>query len=265
MKRIRREEQHIKSSLKPSKEDGGMNWRITTDWRVTEVQDVELGIRDASWVAAGTAYGVFMSFDSGSSWKQSSKGLETTFCSALEMDASERQRVWLGTEKGIYYSDNRGENWKKASGFSGAVRTLNQDPENHRIILAGTEDHGILRSEDFGRSWLPSDQGVENLTVYDIDFHPKQPGLVFAGTHGKGVFMSFDNGKTWKKIKRGPDNSVVHSVAVWPGEQSLIVFAGTVNGGIFRWDEESEQWTEAGLGGAQVWELEILRTGAENE
>ena len=238
-------------------ENGGAMWRITTGWRVTEVQDVEVCRLDPDWIAVGTAYGIFVSEDAGKRWEERNIGLTVSFCSALEMDREDENRIWVGTEKGLFISENRGKEWHITGLEDKAIRTIAQSPDKGKLLLAGTEDHGIYRSVDRGKSWVMSNSKMRSLTVYDIAFNPDRSGKVYAGTHGQGVYRSLNQGITWKRVNKGLRNQVVHSVAVLPREGKEIVFAGTVNGGIYRSNNEGLTWKLVGLDGAQVWEIYI--------
>ena len=237
--------------------NGGITWRVTTGWEITEVQDVQVHPDDTSWVSTGTAYGVYVSEDGGNTWEKRNKGLKSTFCSALQVDNFSDQRLWVGTEDGLYYSENRGVQWHTTNLTETAVRVIIQHPVKVHNLLAGTEDRGVFISKDNGRSWIPSNRGINELTVYALCYDPADRRRIYAGTHGKGVYRSTDGGGTWKRSSRGLTN-VVHSLTALPDGSAL--YAGTVNHGVFISRDRGENWQHTGLEGAQVWELETLNT-----
>ncbi len=63
-------------------------------------------------------------------------------------------------------------------------------------MLAGTRD-GILRSDDLGKKWEDSSQGLGIRYVRWLASHPQEPGLVFAGTEPAGIYISRDSGESW--------------------------------------------------------------------
>ena len=237
--------------------DNGSHWKILTGWEITEVQDIEIHPKNRSLVVIGTAYGVYLSEDKGSTWEDRSEGLETRFCSALQLDRESEDRMWVGTENGVYATMDRARHWKPAGLEVMAVRVLVQDPDDPRFLLAGTEDHGVYWSSDNGSTWNPCGGPMRHATVYDLRFDPRRSSTVYAGTHGKGVFRTFDCGKTWKRLT-GMEGTVVHSLAVVDGEETLL-FAGTVNEGVTCFSESrgKGRWTAAGLPNAQVWAMEV--------
>ena len=99
------------------------------------------------------------------------------------------------------------------------------DPFDHNRQFITTTDIGLFRSEDGGKSWMSSTQGVPKdwmNTTYWMEFDPKVKGRVwsveqldarFAATedvanakhqqYRGGVCRSDDGGKTWVKSNEG--------------------------------------------------------------
>ena len=78
--------------------------------------------------------------------------------------------VFAGTEDGIYRSPNAGRGWKRSEGVDGVVQIIAvaTDFHNSGVVLAGTEEQGLWRSEDGGRTFSKIDNGpmrVDALTA----------------------------------------------------------------------------------------------------
>ena len=61
-------------------------------------------------------------------------------------------------------------------------------------------NHFVLRSENGGKSWSPSQRGIPHSDVVCLAISPDydpQNGVVFAGTRRKGLFRSADGGRSW--------------------------------------------------------------------
>jgi len=239
--------------------NGGQKWRLTTDWRITEVQEIELHPRDSKVIYIGTPYGVFKSTDGAQTWVVKNRGLNTvnsTFVSALLIDRQNPERLLIGTEEGLYQSTDGAGSWHRLALEGKPIRDLAQNPQNPQILYAATEDDGLFRSTDGGKTWHAQNKGLKHRTVYDIAIDPIQPEILYLGTFQGGVYKSTDGGRHWRQVSRGLTNRVIHSVAVYPLDHQII-FAGSVNGGIFRSDDGGRQWVPSGLEGAQIWEIEI--------
>jgi photosystem II stability/assembly factor-like uncharacterized protein len=125
---------------------------------------------------------------------------------------------------GIYKSTDDGATWTNI-GLENSVRIgrIVLDPTNpQRIFVAAlgnlftpTEDRGLYRSEDGGKTWtkvLAGDNGTTG--VADVAIDPKDPKRMLATTWdaqrtpaqrrytgpGSGVYRSTDSGATWTRI-----------------------------------------------------------------
>ena len=245
--------------------DGGKTWRIMTDWRVTEVLKVVVHPKNKNVVFIATPYGVFKSNDAGWTWKEKNNGIKpeetgttsSTFVSSIVVDKSNPERILIGTENGIYESLNEGESWKLLALKGIEIRTLVQSPHDPKVFLAGTENDGIFKSTDGGKTWEKVNTGLSGLTIYSICFDPKNKNIVYAGGFKTGVCRSNDGGNSWVCSKKGLNGfTSIHSLAVYP-DSTDIVFAGTIDGGVYISRDGGNTWRFSGLKGAEVWTVYI--------
>src|SRR5947208_2579410 len=101
-------------------------------------------------VFAATPVGVFRSLDVGLTWSPLDP-------SSAVADVERDGRALAATTTGLYRTRNGGESWRiiELDWDDVAVQCLALSPDfaEDRVLLAGTEDHGLLRSDDAGRSW----------------------------------------------------------------------------------------------------------------
>ena len=236
--------------------DGGISWRITTGWEVTEVLKVKVHPVKPSIVYAATAYGVFRTTDGGETWSKRNTGFFKPFVSDIVIDRSNSQRLFAACEDGVYRSADSGGRWRKVGLDGKGVRMIVQHPSVSQILFAGTEDDGVFMTVDGGSSWKAANEGLTHLTVYTIVCDPSNPERIYLGTHGGGVYRSLNGGLHWQQINNGLTNLVVHSLAVLPSNPSIVV-AGTLNGGLFRSTNGGDQWIFNSQEEAQVWGLSV--------
>ncbi|MET9437175.1 glycosyl hydrolase [Streptomyces sp. NPDC006551] len=75
------------------------------------------------------------------------------------------------------------------------INTIVIDPANGNRLFCGG-DIGVFRTEDAGLTWLPWDQGLPNVPVFDLALHAKRR-LLRAATHGRSVWeRPVDAGQT---------------------------------------------------------------------
>ena len=85
-----------------------------------------------------------------------------------------------------------------------ALQCVAVDPHHSARIYVGTDDQGVWRSQDGGRTWGPAGSGIAWTDVTAIAVGGEQAGrldTVYVGTEPSAVFRSTDGGETWKELK----------------------------------------------------------------
>ncbi len=236
--------------------DDGRTWRITTDWRQTEIQDIAVNTMKPSTILSATPYGIYRSTDRGDNWVEASSGLQQRFTSSIRFDRTNERVVLAGTESGVFISEDGGTTWKSTN-LDKPVRSVRQSPDNPGIWVAGLQHNGAAISRDFGRTWQLS-AGLDGKTIYKIEFGIKAEEL-WAGGWEVGVWYSPDLGRTWEHRSVGIAFPSIHGIAVsrtLPG----TVWAGSMGGGLFRSDDHGKSWRASNpdlFDAGQIWDLYI--------
>lgn len=102
-------------------------------------------------------------------------------------------------------------------------------------ILAGTSVGDFFVSENNGKNWYLSSQGLQageeeySARIRHIVACPNSPSVIYLGTGtlyswgGKGIYKSSDGGKSWEEINHGLLGSpVIHSIAVHPKNKNIV-------------------------------------------
>lgn len=135
--------------------------------------------------------------------------------------------------------------WRLSGPFGGSARALAIDPQNRNILLAGSRDSLLFRSDDAGATWrlLPFAQGTPG-TFNALIIHPRDGQHFFAGldagdSQSSGVYESKDGGETWQALEamRG---ARIESLAMSPQDPRFLA-AGTSTG-VFLSDDGGESW-----------------------
>lgn len=137
--------------------------------------------------------------------------------------------------------------WRFAGPFGGTARAIAIDPQNPSILIAGSRDSLLFRSEDGGVSWrlLPFETGTPG-TVNALAIHPSESGHIYAGldagnSHDSGVYESKDGGEHWKALP-GVAGFRIESMAIWP-KDATVMAAGTSKG-VFVTRDGGENWQQ---------------------
>jgi photosystem II stability/assembly factor-like uncharacterized protein len=134
-----------------------------------------------------TDIGLFRSEDGGKSWTSSTQGvpkdwMNTTYW--VEFDPKIRGRVW--SVNSWTHDLPRPKMWR-AHGIS-----------NYR--------GGVCRSDDGGRTWVKSNEGMEQTAATHILLDPTSPPnvrVLYVAGFGRGVYKSVDGGLSWKLKNNG--------------------------------------------------------------
>jgi len=151
--------------------------------------------------------------------------------------------IIAGVEDGMYKSNDNGASWYEVYFELENVFEILALPNGYVFAGGGGNLHGILRSTDFGETWdtnyvFPSTVN-ENLHALAISFE----GYIYAGSKSifgaGGIYKTTDLGNSWEEIDY--PGYQARSLAFHP---SGDLFAGSVSQGLFRYNFNTQQWTQ---------------------
>lgn len=177
--------------------DGGTTWApISKD--LGALQRVSGIVRQGDFLYASTATGVYRSPDSGATWIGINRGLAE---GAGRYQLAFQSDTLFAIGGGILrVSIDSGATWFQRSMPSDSLAPMSIAAEPGTLYL-GTYHHGVRRSLDGGRTWLPtgtglpSDKWIEGLFLGG--------NALFAFVDHEKLFRSTDKGATWKSAEAG--------------------------------------------------------------
>jgi photosystem II stability/assembly factor-like uncharacterized protein len=170
-----------------SRKSGENGW-VTTGLDVTNAYGYHFDPFDEKrQFISTTDIGLFRSEDGGKSWISSTKGvpkdwMNTTYW--IEFDPAVKGRVW--SVNSWTHDLPRPKMWRK-NGIA-----------NYR--------GGVCRSEDGGKTWTRSNEGMAETAATHILLDPSSPAearVLYVAAFGQGVYKSTDGGKSWKLKNAG--------------------------------------------------------------
>ncbi len=230
--------------------DGGASWRVTTDWRVTEVLDIALDPHAPDRLWAATAYGLWCSDDAGDTWCPSPTdvgGLNARFTTVVVPDVAAPEHLIVGTEAGLFRTDAGRVPWT-AVGPRAPVRSVVQSASEPATWLLGTDGAGAWRSTDNGDTWTCVTAG--DVVVYAVALDPADPRRMAAAGYRTGLLLSADGGASWEHRPLAPSGPTVMSLAFDPVVPGRL-WVGTSETGVFVVDGDAPA-LPAGLPDATV-------------
>lgn len=188
------------------------------------------------WVASATG-GLWKSTNRGTTWAPVFDGQPTGTFGVVTVSASNHDVVWAGTGEqnnrqssswgnGVYRSTDGGATWTHVGlENTRAIGRILVDPTNPDVALVGalgnlwapSEDRGVFRTTDGGRTWqkvlyIDDVTGVVDMardggdinTIYAAAYQRlRQPWGFNGGGAGSGIFRSTDGGRTWQRLSNG--------------------------------------------------------------
>jgi hypothetical protein len=205
--------------------DAGENWQASwmdgVDTSVLCIAGDPRAAETGVLLAGSAGGGLLRSANRGYGWQVCNFGLQDYTVLAIAWAPPSPATSWpqweivfAGAEDGVYRSPNGGRGWKRSEGLEGIVQALAVAPDFHtsQVVLAGTEEQGLWRSTDGGRSFAPvanSPQRVDAVTA------TPQGWLL---SDAQGLWRSTD-GLAWQLVEGSKPALVLlnTSEGVWAG------------------------------------------------
>jgi photosystem II stability/assembly factor-like uncharacterized protein len=228
--------------------------------------------------------GIWKTLDGGRTWNNISDGFFGGSIGAITVSKSDPNVLYVGGgEKtvrgnvssgyGIWKSVDAGKTWTSAGlKNSRHVPRIAVDPTDHNVVYAGvlgniykpTQERGVFKSTDGGKTWKKTLFANENAGVVDLLIDPTNPRILYASTwrvqrtpyslssggEGSALWKSTDKGETWTEIstnKGFPEGTLgIIGVTVSPinNQRVWAIIEHKENGGLYRSDDGGETWNE---------------------
>jgi photosystem II stability/assembly factor-like uncharacterized protein len=197
-----------------------------------------------AWALGSSDGGLFVSEDSGVSWKEVAD-LKGQAVLALVGTPADPKTFVAGTLKGVYKTTDSGAHWKLISPEGSTelheVESIAIDPKDPKIIYAGTW-HLPWKTSDDGAHWSNIKEGViDDSDVFSIIIDPKDPSVVYASACS-GIYKSDTAGARFQKIQGIPSTARRTRVLMQDPQHQNIVFAGTTEG-LYRTTDSGKDWS----------------------
>ena len=236
--------------------------------------------------------GVWKTDDAGRTWQPIFDEQPTQSIGAIAVAPSDPNVVYVGSGEGlhrpdlsvgdgIYRSADGGRNWTHLGLRGGQqIPELAVDPRDANRLYAAvlghpygpSEERGIYRSVDGGRTWQRVLYKDENTGGCAVAIDPKHPDVLYAGLwegrlgpsedknsyngSGGGFYKSTDGGTTWRKLGAGlPENLSQLNVAIAPSAPERLYlsvsttapgeYASAAGLGLYRSDDGGEHFARA--------------------
>lgn len=232
--------------------DGGAHWQSIKQGIIddSDVFSIIIDPTSPNIVFASACSGIYKSVNAGLQFKggvtvNKGQGIPASArrTRKLKLDPAKPSTVYAGTTQGLYKSTDGGATWVRQTGADVIVNDVYVDPNQPQHVLLATDRGGVLRSEDSGMTFQPSNDGFTLRQVVAYAADQRDPTQVYVGVVNDkevgGVFASKDGGVKWQQMSSGLGGRDVYSLTMTPDD---LLLAGTSHG-VFRMTNGT--WSEA--------------------
>jgi photosystem II stability/assembly factor-like uncharacterized protein len=214
--------------------------------------------RDGSAVWIGTSPALaFRSADGGATWETRSTGITTGMLSSivhLEVDAVNPEVLYADTPQALYRTMNGGISWNQIANPNEYGRLGPSRSTSGLLLAARTSDGALLRSTDFGSTWVPWSAAPHD----HVFFAPSAANKVYSMDTAGRMRVSGDGGATWSNRASLPV-PWQRTLVIDPADADRLLTAGV--SGAFSSDDGGGTWQRGSSG---MNELYFLETAARS-
>ncbi|OYT70995.1 MAG: hypothetical protein CFK52_09280 [Chloracidobacterium sp. CP2_5A] len=233
--------------------DGGKSWTFIHGETSKLIEDsdifsIAIDAFDPDRVYCSACSGIYRSLDGGRNWTKF-KGIPFSArrTHVIFPHPTREKEIFAGTTEGLWRTADGGETWRQILPSTTTINEIRVHPSAPDRIIVGTENRGVLISEDGGGAFQPYNYGFVARRISSLLSDSMQRGRLFAsvmfnGAEG-GVYVSPDLGQTWHSSSQGLGARDVYEVHA-PVGNSRRLYAATSDG-VFLTDNGGILWQPA--------------------
>ncbi|HKX29562.1 MAG TPA: hypothetical protein VJ302_17870 [Blastocatellia bacterium] len=232
--------------------DGGKSWKRAGSKETGMIDDsdifaIHIDETNPETVLMSACSGIYRSLDASAKWSKI-QGIPYTSrrTHVIYQHPTRPDVIFAGTTEGLWLSTDHGkpDSWRRVTSLRLVINAIAIQPERPDRVFLGTEDYGVLISNDGGETYDRSNAGFTNRQIRAVLADQRTPGRVYAGLifdgAAGGFFMSEDGGLSWQQSMEGMGVRDVYSI-FQPRATPETIYAGT-NHGLFRSDDQGRNW-----------------------
>jgi photosystem II stability/assembly factor-like uncharacterized protein len=232
--------------------DGGQTWKIIKKGMIedSDIFAINIDPRNADHVLASACSGIYETRDAGENWSKV-QGIpsQSRRTRAILQHPSVPGLVFAGTTEGFWRSGSGGTNnsWMVTTSRQLEINSIAVHPRNPNLVFIGTNNYGVMISNDGGKNFVPSNTGFSGRFVDAIVTDRENPSRVYATTintttGGGFFFVSNDGGASWQPSMRNMPPRLIGYSILQDERDANTVYLGT-NLGVYRSVDRGVSWS----------------------
>jgi photosystem II stability/assembly factor-like uncharacterized protein len=241
--------------------DGGRTWRPIHDGMIDD-SDVMSLLADPATpgrVYAGACSGIYRS--DANRW-QKIQGIPYTARRTFELtqDPERPGGVFAATSEGLWKTSDAGKTWHRSTPQGWVVNTVLVSRSRPGRVVIGTEQLGVLASDDGGESFHDVNNGFFHRQIVALALDATRPerALAVLANAPDPIVATSDGGKSWLPLGPGLRTEKILRVYAAPNGW----WASLALGGFMRYDEQKKSWQRAGTIAGEASTPALLARGA---
>lgn len=199
--------------------------------------------------------GLHKSQDGGEHWyqvKDTNRALSNSAnIYTVAIDPKNHNNIYLGAyqnRKGrAFRSTNGGQSFEETYVVSKekyAIFAMEVDSYIPSVVYMGTAQGGLLKSNDYGKSW----QVIKwfDSVIADVKTDPRDTRIVYVATYKKGIYKTTDKGATWvsflDKIKKFKQANDLEQIIMDPMHPNTLYVGSSY--GLLKTADGGNSWSE---------------------
>src|SRR5918998_2637824 len=245
--------------------DGGQSWKSIKNGIIddSDIFAIDIDPRDPKHIIASACSGIYETKNAGDSWRKV-QGIpsQSRRTRAILQHPSIPGIVFAGTTEGFWLSEKNGDpdSWMFTTSRQPEINSIAVHPSRPDMIFIGTNNYGVMVSNDGGKSFTPTNGGFSGRFANAILADRETPNRIYASTintatGGGFLFVSNDNGESWRPSMRSMPSRLITYAIVQDTRDANLLYLGT-NLGVYRSLDRGATW-------APVWAVEKKKAPAK--
>ena len=231
--------------------DGGQTWSNIKNGIIddSDIFAIDIDPRDHNHIIASACSGIYETRNAGDKW-QKVQGIpsQSRRTRAIMQHPSVSGLVFAGTTEGFWRSDKGGasDSWMVTTSRQLEINSIAVHPTHPETVYIGTNNYGVMVSNDGGKNFAPSNGGYSGRFANTILTDRDMPNRIYATTintttGGGFFFVSEDGGQTWHPAMRNmPARLITYSI-LQDAQNPNTLYLGT-NLGVYRSTDRASSW-----------------------
>ena len=231
--------------------DSGKNWRLIKDGMIddSDVFAITIDTNNPDHVVASACSGIYESYNKGEKWaKVNGIPSQSRRTRDILQNPAIPGTIYAATTEGFWMTTNGGKSWALTTTRDLVINSITVHPENPNKVFIGTDDNGVMVSNDGGKNFVPTNDNFTSRFTYSITTDVERPNRLYAITHNIGsgggfLFVSNDAGQNWQPAKNLDVRRAKPFTIIQDRKNSDILYLAT-EVGLFNSSDRGISWTQ---------------------